>query len=216
MKKITLISVVYLLLLSCSSPLNKKYNEETLSEDAKEIKEKGKLSEEDAQIMAGWIVRAKLSGDKLENKTYGEILTEAKDYNKEQELLAEKVRIEEEEKKNRLGTALTVAMYDKGYTKYDYQDYLTYSLAFENKSQKNIRAFKGSLIINDLFDSEIKSINLTIDDPIASGETFKGTYTSDYNQFKDEDSRLKNKNIGDLKIVWIPEKIIFEDGTILE
>lgn len=216
MKNITITSVVCLLLLSCSSPLNKKYNEETLSEDAKEIKEKGGLTEEDAQTLAGWIVRAKLNDKKLDNKTYREILMEAKDYKNEQDLLAKKAKLEEEEKKQRLGATLTVAMYDKGYQEYDYQKFLTYSLAFENKSQKDIRAFKGSLTINDLFDSEIKSINLTIDEPIAAGEIHRGTYTSDYNRFMDEDTRLRNKEMDDLKIVWIPEKIIFEDGTTLE
>ncbi|WP_452598672.1 hypothetical protein, partial [Pontimicrobium sp. MEBiC01747] len=87
---------------------------------------------------------------------------------------------------------------------------------FENKTEKDIRAFKGSISIQDLFDTEIKSINLTIDDPIKAGETFKGTYTSDYNQFRAEDTRLKSKDMDDLKVVWTPEKIIFTDGTTLE
>ena len=216
MKKTLLIFLVATLTFSCSTPLDKKYSEETFETDAKEIKEGGKLSEEDALIMAGWIMRSKLKGENLEGKTYNEIIEEAKDYKKEQELLAEKAKLEEEEKRQRLGSALTVAMYDKGFEKYDYQEYLTYSLAFENKTEKNIRAFKGSISIQDLFDTEIKSINLTIDDPIKSGETFKGNYTTDYNQFRDEDTRLKSKDMDDLKVVWTPEKIIFADGTTLE
>jgi hypothetical protein len=216
MKKTVLIFLVAILAFSCSTPLDKKYSEETFETDAKEIKESGKLSEEDALIMAGWIMRSKLKGENLEGKTYNEIIEEAKDYKKEQELLAEKAKLEEEEKRQRLGSALTVAMYDKGFEKYDYQEYLTYSLAFENKTEKDIRAFKGSISIQDLFDTEIKSINLTIDDPIKAGETFKGTYTTDYNQFRDEDTRLKSKDMDDLKVVWTPEKIIFADGTTLE
>ncbi|WP_452603160.1 hypothetical protein [Pontimicrobium sp. MEBiC06410] len=216
MKKTLLIFLVSILTFSCSTPLDKKYSEETFETDAKEIKESGKLSEEDALIMVGWIMRSKLKGEHLEGKTYNEIIKEAKDYKKEQELLTKKVKLEEEEKRQRLSSALTVAMYDKGFEKYDYQEYLTYSLAFENKTEKDIRAFKGSISIQDLFDTEIKSINLTIDDPIKAGETFKGTYTSDYNQFRDEDTRLKSKDMDDLKVVWTPEKIIFTDGTTLE
>lgn len=216
MKKALLFFAIVGMLISCSGPLDKKYNEDTLAEDAKEIKKNGNLSDEDAQIMAGWIVRAKLTDEKLEGKSYGEILEEAKDYKKEQEKLVEKAKREEEEKRQKLGSALTVALYDKGYEKYDYEDYLTYSLAFENKTDKDIRAFKGSISINDLFDTEIKTINLTIDNPIEAGQTFKGTYTTDYNQFMDEDKRLKNKNMADLKVVWTPEKIIFGDGTTLE
>lgn len=216
MKKILLLLSITGLCISCSGPLDKKYNEETLADDAKEINESGDLSDEDTKIMAGWIVRAKLTDEKLEGKSYSEILEEAKDYKKEQEKLAEKVKEEEKEKRQRLGSALTVALYDKGYKKYDYEDYLTYSLAFENKTNKNIRAFKGSISITDLFDTEIKTISLTIDDPIEAHQIFKSTYTSDYNKFRDEDKRLKGKNMSDLKVVWTPEKIIFSDGTTLE
>jgi hypothetical protein len=216
MKKAFLFLTIIGLVTSCSRPLNKNYNEDTLAEDGKAIKESGKLSNEEAQIMAGWIVMSKLKGESLEGKTYGDILEEAKEYKQEQEELALKAKQEDENKRQRLGSALTVALYDKGYEKYDYEDYLTYSLVFENKTNKDIRAFKGSISINDLFDDEIKSINLTIDDPIIAGETFKGTYTTDYNQFSDEDKRLKSKNLADLKVVWTPEKIIFEDGSTLE
>ena len=70
--------------------------------------------------------------------------------------------------------------------------------------------------IQDLFQTEIKAIDLTLDDPIKAGETFQAIYTTDYNQFIDEDSRLKGKDIEDLNVVWSPEKIIFTDGSTLE
>lgn len=216
MKNIIVLLALTAFLTSCSTPLDKKYNEDTLAEDAKEIKESGNLDEGDTEVMAGWIVRAEIAGEDLEGKTYREILEEAKDYQKEQEILAERSKREEEEKRQRLGAALIVALYDKGYQEVEYQDYLTYSLAFENKTENDIRAFKGSISINDLFDTEIKSINLTIDDPIPAGETHRGTYTTEYNQFMDEDTRLRSKNLEDLKVVWTPEKIIFTDGTTLE
>lgn len=216
MKKTLLLLSVIGIFISCSGPLDKAYNEETLAEDAKEIKKNANLSDEDIQTMTGWIFKAKLTNEKLNGKSYGEILDEAKNYKKEQQKLAEKAKKEVEEKRQRLGSALTIALYDKGYKKYDYVDYLTYSIAFENKTDKTIRAFKGSISINDLFDTEIKSISLTIDDPIEPHQTFKSTYTTDYNQFSDEDKRLKNKNMADLKVVWTPEKIIFGDGTSLE
>ncbi len=61
MKKILLFSVITFLIISCTTPLDKKYSEENLVLDAKEIKKGGNLSEEDTQIMAGWIIRAKLT-----------------------------------------------------------------------------------------------------------------------------------------------------------
>ncbi|MBL4745873.1 MAG: hypothetical protein JKY08_05855 [Flavobacteriaceae bacterium] len=216
MKKSLIFTLLCALIVSCSTPLDKKYNEDNFASDAKEIKESGNLSNDDALMMAGWIMKAKFSGENLEGKTYKEIITEAKDYKKEQEALAVKVKLEEEEKRQRLSSVLTVAMYNKGYEEHSYQKYLTYSFAFENKSDKDIRAFKGVISIQDLFDSEIKSISLTIDDPIKAGGVFKNTYTTNYNQFSDKDSRLKGKDMDDLKVVWTPEKIIFIDGSTLE
>ncbi|TYB72605.1 hypothetical protein ES676_10540 [Bizionia saleffrena] len=216
MKK-TLIALSLIgVLISCSSPLDKKYNEDTLVEDTKDIKETSDISEEDTELMAGWIMRAKWIDATLDDKTYGEIIEEAKNYKKEQKKRAEKKKLEGEHKRQKLDAALTVAMYDKGYEEYNYQKYLTYSFAFENKTDKTIRTFKGAVSIRDLFDTEIKSINLTIDDPITTGETFKGTYSTAYNQFRTEDSRLKGKDMEALKVVWIPEKIIFMDGSTLE
>ncbi|TRO65487.1 hypothetical protein [Christiangramia sabulilitoris] len=208
--------VLGLIMISCSSPLDKNYNKETMQEDLKQIGESGNVDDDEKKLIAGWIFKSGLTGESLEGKSYSDILEEAKNYKKEQEELAARAQKEEEERRSKLGAALTVAMYDKGYEEFRYQEYLTYGLAFKNKSDKNIRAFKGSLSIKDLFDTEIKSINLTIDDPIKAGETHKATYTTDYNQFMDSDSRLKNKDLDDLVIVWNPEKIIFDDGTTLE
>lgn len=218
MKKI-LISITllaFIVLTSCSNPLNKKYSDKTFEQDAKEIGESKKLNEEDAKMLAGYIMLAKLGNNELEGKTYAEILQAAKDYKTEQELLAAKAVKEEEEKRAKFGVAMTVAMYDKGYLEQEYQEYLQYAIIFENKTGKDIRAVKGTLLITDLFDTEIKSINIVQDDGIPANQSVKNVYTTEYNQFLDEDVRLKSKEMKDIKANWIPEKIIFADGTSLE
>lgn len=85
MKKTLFLLVASALLMACSGPLDKTYNEDTYIEDLKEIKECRKLSDDDAKIMHEWIIRAKLKGESLENKSYGEILNEAKAFEKKQE-----------------------------------------------------------------------------------------------------------------------------------
>jgi hypothetical protein len=201
---------------SCNNPLNKKYNEQTLEQDAKEIYESKKLNEDEAKLLTGYIMLAKLGGKNLEGKTYKEILQAAKDYKSEQEQLAAKARKEEEEKRIKLGAALSVAMYDKGYGGEGYQAYLQYAVAFENKTDKDIRAVKGSLKITDLFDTTIKSITIVEDNGIPAHETIKNVFTTDYNKYRDEDTILANKKMQDIKVIWTPEKIIFTDGTSLE
>ncbi len=223
MKNFLRISIVTLLITACDGPLDKQYSEATFGEDLKEMKENGVVDSTDLQYIGLYAVRAEMLGEDLEGKTYEEILDNAKTLREkaeaqeaEEKALADKVAREEMERREALSKVLTVAMFDKGYAEYDYQDYLTYGIAYENKSDRDIRAIKGSIQINDLFDTEIKTINVTEDDGIPAGETLKMTYTTDYNQFRDEDTRLRNKELENLKIVWTPEKIIFTDGTTLE
>ena len=110
---------------------------------------------------------------------------------------------------------VTVTIFDKGYAEYDYQEYITYKFAFENKTDKEITAFTGQIMFTDLFDKEIKSLNLTYDDGVAASSIKNYSATTDYNQFMDEDQLLKSKNLKQIKLVWKPEKILFADGSTL-
>ena len=216
-KTITLIALVAAMILtSCNNPLNRKYSESTLEQDVKAIAESKKLNNDESNMLAGYILLSKFGGKSLEGKSYSEILQSAKDYKSELEQLAAKAKKEEDEKRAKLSAVLTVAMYNKGFLKSDYQEYIEYGIAFENKTNKDIRAVKGHLKITDLFDTEIKLINIVEDNAIPAHQTFKNTYTTEYNEFMDEDSRLKSKEMKDIKAIWTTEKIIFADGTTLE
>ena len=219
-KKIVIIGVS-IFLFSCSSPLDKKFSEETAKEDIEAIK--SKLDSTELQLLAGSMIRLKFQDKKLEDMTYSEILEDGKKWKAEQEkieaeqkALAEKAAKEEAEKFKRLNEAVVVSCYEKGYAKYDYEDYITYKFVIKNKSDKNIRAVKGGITFTNLFDDEISSLNFVYDQPIEAGKEVTWNATTDYNQFKDEDKTLKNKELQDLKVVWKPEKVMFEDGSSLE
>lgn len=216
MKKIIVFIAITIAVMSCSNPLDKKYNKESFESDITELKESNVLSEDDLKLLAGEVLRSAFANEDLNGKSYGQIIENAKIRKAEQDRLAEQARIEEENRIKMFDSTLTVAMYDKGYQKVSYEDFLTYSFIFSNKSSKDIRAFKGRVVINDLFETEIKSISLTVDDLIKAGASIRETYTSDYNQFRDEDVRLRNKDMEDLIVSWIPEKVIFNDGTTIE
>lgn len=209
------------MVISCSSPLNKKFNEDTSKEDLTAIK--SKIDSSQFFLLAGTMLRLKLQEKKLEDMTYREILEQGKKWKideeekqKEQKVLAEKARIEAEIKAKKLSESVIVSCYEKGFTKYNYEDYITYKFIIHNKSDKNIRAVKGSLTFYNLFDEKIKSLNLVYDQTIKTKEKVTYNATTDYNQFKDSDKALKNKDLEDIKVKWFPEKVIFEDGTTLE
>lgn len=221
MKFTYLIPVLAIFIVACSTPLDKPYKEATLEEDIIELKKT--LSEEELEILAGYVALKSLGDDKMLGKTYGDLLTEAKELRaelkkqeEEQERLAEQAKIEEAERIKRLGEALTVGLFAKDFMKYNYQEYITYKFAFQNKTDKDIRAFTGTIYINDLFDKEITNFSLTYDDGVPANSTKNWNAQTDYNQFIDKDVTLKGKDIDDLKIKWVPEKIIFSDNSTLE
>ena len=218
MKKLSLLVALstFMLLISCSNPLNRRYSDKTLEEDAKAIKESKKIDDADVELIAAYIMRAKLTNENIEGMTYADMLKKMKDFKAEQKALAEKAAKEEAEKRQRLGAAINVALYDIGYKEVDYEDFIVYSMVFENKSSKDIKAVKGTLLITDLFDKEIKKLEIVFDEGVKTNTNYKTSYTSDYNQFMDEDQSLKSKTIKEIKFIWTPEKIIFEDGTTLE
>ena len=174
-------------------------------------------------LLAVTMMRLKLQDEKLEEMTYAEILKKGKAWREEQEkieaekkeLAAKALKLENERIK-RLSESVLVTCYSKGFSTYDYQDYITYKFIVQNKSDKNIRAIKGSVTFTNLFDETIKSLSLVYDQPINSGSEATYNAQTDYNQFIDSDKALRNKDLEDMKVLWKPEKIIFEDGTILE
>ena len=220
MKK-ALIILSSILVVACSSPLDKKYSEDTIKEDAKELA--SELDSSDVKLLMGSIFRLTMQQEDLTQMTYGEILENGKAWKAEQDrieaeqkALQEKAAREEAERVARLQNAVMVTCFKKGYTEVDYQDYITYGFAIQNKSEQDIRAVKGEIMFTDLFDVEIKTLSFTYDQPIRAGATANWNATTDYNQFMDDDVRLKNKELKDLKIVWKPIKVIFQDGSTLE
>ena len=220
MKK-ALIILSSILVVACSSQLDKKYSEDTIKEDAKELR--SELDSSDVKLLMGSIFRLTMQQEDLTKMTYGEILENGKAWKAEQDrieaeqkALQEKAAREEAERVARLQSAVMVTCFKKGYTEVNYQDYITYGFAIQNKSEQDIRAVKGEIMFTDLFDDEIKTLSFTYDQPIKAGATANWNATTDYNQFMDDDVRLKNKELKDLKIVWKPIKVIFQDGSTLE
>lgn len=217
------ILVIILIGFGCSKPLEKPYTEETADEDIQEMLDNGTIDSTELMTMAAYMMIAAMQDENIEGKTYSEILEKGKAWQAEKEEeerkqkeLAEQAKREEEARTKRLREALRVTIYDKGYNEYDYQEYLTYKFVFENLTDKEIRAFKGVVMITDLFDDEIKSIPLTYDDRIQANEKVNWNGQTEYNQFIDSDVKIRNKDMDDLKVVWKPEQILFTDGTKLE
>jgi hypothetical protein len=235
-------SVVALLVLICLLPLtacsnikNKKVTAENKDKVWAEIKNSNDLTVEEVGLLQGYVIRHGLkdafSGKEVslpEGKTIGEMIEEqrkfvedAKVREEEEKQRREKAKAEADQRRKALLDALIITVYDKGfqasdYTEGVYDDYITIELAYENHTTKDIRGFKGIVVFNDLFGDEIEKLQLKEDRIVKAGQTLKVAKTIDYNQFKDDDKKLRSTTLENMKIEWVPDTIMFTDGTSLK
>jgi hypothetical protein len=96
----------------------------------------------------------------------------------------------------------------------DFEDDITIQVSFKNLSDKDVRAFDGSITFTDLLDNRILGSNVAINEVIKAGDTLNWAGAIKYNQFMDDHQRLRNEAQENLKIVFVAKKVLFADGTI--
>jgi hypothetical protein len=114
---------------------------------------------------------------------------------------------------------LEVTLLSKGFkpaspTAGDFEDDITLRYSFKNLSDKDIRAFDGSITFTDLLDNRILGSSIAINEVVKAGDTLNWSGGIKYNQFMDDHQRLRNEPQENLKIVFVPKKVLFTDGTV--
>jgi hypothetical protein len=135
--------------------------------------------------------------------------------------LKEKLERERAALVEKMNSALTVTFLKKGYQAANwqagtFQDLINLSFGFENKGQKGIVGFKGAAHFVDIFGDEIKSINLSYDESLPVGKAVRWTGSVKFNQFMDDDKKLRAAADDKIKFTFVPQTIIFADGEKLE
>lgn len=95
----------------------------------------------------------------------------------------------------------------------DFQDQIQLDLNFTNKTDKDIKGVQGIITFYDIFDKEIKTLNIAYDKGIPAGQSKVWNSGADYNQFMGEDTKLKDTELKDLKYKWEVKTIVYEDGS---
>jgi hypothetical protein len=113
---------------------------------------------------------------------------------------------------------VTLEITKKGFNEADYmfgsyQDQITMSLKFTNTTDKEIRGVEGVLTFYDIFDNKISATKVSYDKGISANSSKVWESGTDYNQFMDEDVKLKNTELKDLKYKWEVSTIIYADGA---
>lgn len=138
----------------------------------------------------------------------------------EEKALAERVKKEREAAIQKMNQILTVALTQLQYHDADWrngiQDGFSVSFAFHNKSPNGLAGVKGRVRFADMFDDEIQTVNMSVNDAIPAGQTITWQGGIDYNQFKASDQKLRVTPVEKLKVTWIPITYLLADGTRME
>ncbi len=204
------------LFVSCNSPMDKTYNAATYQPDIDAIRQSNKVSEEDIELLTKYMVVSKLAGNDLQGKTYAEILTKIKEIRKANGDESSQAQMEKESKRERFSALLSVKLLEKNFVKIDNKDCLSYTVVFNNTSSKNIKMIVGSISMNDLLDREIKKIDILLDENLKANSSLQKNFTFEYNHANENDKRIRTKEPVDMRVLWNPEKIVFQDGHIAE
>lgn len=99
------------------------------------------------------------------------------------------------------------------YTNGNYQDQITMELKFTNNTDKDIKGVEGTLTFYDIFDNKISATSVGYDKSIQARQSKTWESGTDYNQFIDEDIKLRNTDLENLKYKWEVTTIIYTDGS---
>lgn len=116
---------------------------------------------------------------------------------------------------------IVASLVKKGFSPKDiyngkYEEEVTISVNFENKTGKEIRAFDGVLEFTDLLDNRIIGSRIEINESIAPDSALSWEGALEYNQFMNEHERLRSEPKDNLKVAFHAGKVLFADGTTKE
>ena len=214
--KLWLLLFLVIIFISCNNPLHRTYSPGTYEEDMQAIRKSNKVNDEDLKALANYIILAKLAGNNVTGKSYEDLIDKIKTYRQNNNALSSRDAMEKEAKRARLANFITVNLQNKTFTKKNNKEVFIFTVTLKNTGNQKIKTVTGNLTINDLMEKLIKNLNIFLDEDISPGQTLTKTYTIDYNNADENDRRLRSKDFFDIRIVWNPEKIIFENGRLVE
>lgn len=237
--QIALSTLALVLLAGCTKPMDVVIPSDVAQWDKELAPAIKKLKPEEQQLLQNYLVRAKLSesfkgAGMPVGTTVGGAIAEQRKWDAEQAVLlaaerakaaeekALKERLAKEEAAARaqLANAVTVVLVSKGREPANpragiYSARQTFSIGVTNKSEKHIAGVSGRLEFVDLFDKVVGAVSFDITEPIPPYLDVKWEGARDYNQFIAEHRAVWDLNEGTYTTRFVPEAIVFADGTKL-
>lgn len=201
-----------------------------------------KLTPEERELIASYMMRhtigAKLGGlfggkegpGIPEGMTLGRAIDEQRKFKTEaaleevkQQALKAKLQAEREAALKPMREAITVTLVSKkmqverGYSGIVMDENLQVTFGYKNNSAKDVSGVKGRISINDLFGDEISAFQVSNDTTIKAGQVviWSGSRSVRFSMGGNKDRKLAELEDDKYKVVWVPQVIVFSDGTKL-
>jgi len=191
-----------------------------------------KLGEEDKRLLVAYSMRAGVGqafgGEGIpQGTTIGSAIETQKAWEEaqrqakvQQEALAAEVKKKQLESLKEMNTALTTSLMELKFVPSDFQaqrisDLFEIQIAFKNNTTEKMIGVRGTVVFKDVFGETITRINLSNDGDIPAGQTVIYNGSFDYNQFRDQDVKLRNTDRSKLTFEWEPDVYLFDGGKKL-
>lgn len=190
------------------------------------------LDQGQRKALSVWMVRSAITGEPFPVMTVGEALEdqskwEVAEAKREADKKAEeakraaeedRLRAEAEAKKKKMRDAADVFLLSKEFIPSDfragrYQEYMQISCSLRNNGDKDISGMKGTMDVLNLFGDTIFSVQLTVQELIPAGASVEWVGSMEYNKFIEEHRSFVGADMEKIKTTWIPENILFADGS---
>lgn len=226
---ILLIGLVTIVLSACGKPITEELYSETVSQDVQTTTE---LTQEDKDFYSKAIEYASSENTDLSSKTVIQIITDEKE--RQQKIEEEEKKRQEEIKRKQeevekerqaqlkhLNDSLRVGLLKKSVIfkdtdKWIFKDVINMKLDIKNTSDKKVKGFQGLITFKDMFDNDIKSLNVKYDEAITAGTstTYDGSF--EVNQFIQNDIEFRDTPLEKITVEFEMDQIIFDDGTTIK
>jgi len=114
--------------------------------------------------------------------------------------------------------AVSVQIVSKGTREWDYTGgtrAITFKARMANRSGKEMRGFRGDIVFYDLFGDKIYTIHVKYDEGLKAGATVVWPGEIDYYEYDAASQKLRDTVLKNMRVEWVPQTILFADGTKL-
>ena len=113
---------------------------------------------------------------------------------------------------------VSIEITKKGFIEADYragtyEDLLTMTFRITNHTAKDIKGVQGVVTFYDIFGNKIFASNLAYDQGILASSTKTYETSVHYNQFMEDEVKLRNTSLDNLKFKWDVSTIVYADDT---